>query len=55
MAASGIRAIGRNTQGVRLIDTASGDRLVAVSRLAEKQGEGAVSAPGDDITPPVSE
>jgi hypothetical protein len=50
MAASGIRAIGRNTQGVRLIDTASGDRLVAVSRLAEKQGEEPVVS-GDEASP----
>jgi len=32
-----IRVIGRNTQGVRLIDSGEGDRVVAVARLAEKQ------------------
>ncbi|MFQ5596495.1 MAG: DNA gyrase subunit A [Nitrospiria bacterium] len=31
-----IRVIGRNTQGVRLIDMEQGDRVVRVARLAEK-------------------
>jgi len=31
-----IRVIGRNTQGVRLIDMAKGDRVVCVARLFEK-------------------
>ncbi len=34
-----IRVIGRNTQGVRLIDLGSSGRLVGVSRLAEKHEE----------------
>jgi DNA gyrase subunit A len=33
----GISVIGRNTQGVRLIDLAEGERVVGVARLAEKE------------------
>jgi DNA gyrase subunit A len=36
MAASGIRTIGRATQGVRLIDIEGSDRVVSIARLAEK-------------------
>jgi DNA gyrase subunit A len=32
-----IRVIGRNTQGVRLIDLDEGERVVSVARLAEKE------------------
>ncbi|WP_449246794.1 DNA gyrase subunit A [Desulfarculus baarsii] len=39
MKVGGISVIGRNTQGVKLIDLEPGERLVAVARLAE---------PGDD-------
>jgi DNA gyrase subunit A len=35
----GINVIGRNTQGVTLIDVASGERLVAVARVAEREEE----------------
>ncbi|MBI1817838.1 MAG: DNA gyrase subunit A [Deltaproteobacteria bacterium] len=43
----GISVIGRNTQGVRLIDLTEGEKVVGVARLAEKEE--------DDIaqTPPV--
>ena len=34
---SGIRTIGRNTQGVRLIGMADGEKVAAVARLAEKE------------------
>jgi DNA gyrase subunit A len=34
-----IRVIGRNTQGVRLIDLESGERVVSLARLAEKEDE----------------
>ena len=37
MVASDIRAIGRATQGVRLIGMEEGDQVVAVARLAEKE------------------
>ena len=33
-----IRVIGRNTQGVRLIDLDSGERVVSLARLAEEDG-----------------
>ena len=36
MNVSDISVIGRNTQGVRLINVANGEKLVAVARLAEK-------------------
>ena len=39
MVTSGIRAIGRATQGVRLIGMEEGDRVVSVARLAEREGE----------------
>jgi DNA gyrase subunit A len=32
-----IRVIGRNTQGVRLIDVEEGERVVSLARLAEKE------------------
>jgi DNA gyrase subunit A len=34
-----IRVIGRNTQGVRLIDIEEGERVVSLARLAEKEDE----------------
>jgi DNA gyrase subunit A len=36
MKVSGVSKIGRNTQGVRMIDVANGDKLVAVAKLAEQ-------------------
>ena len=39
MASSGIRTIGRSTQGVRLIDIEGDDRAVSIARLAEKDEE----------------
>ena len=51
-----VREIGRNAQGVRLIDMAETDRVVGVAKLAESSGEGAVEggngANGDDPGPP---
>jgi DNA gyrase subunit A len=35
-----IRVIGRNTQGVRLIDMEAGERVAAVARLAERDDDG---------------
>jgi DNA gyrase subunit A len=35
-----IRVIGRNTQGVRLIDLDSGERVASVARLAEREDDG---------------
>jgi hypothetical protein len=40
MASKDIRAIGRATQGVRLIDIEGEDRAVSIAKLAEKdEGE----------------
>jgi DNA gyrase subunit A len=46
MAANTIRAIGRATQGVRLIDIEGDDRAVSIARLEEQDD---VEAKGDDI------
>ena len=43
-----ISTIGRNTQGVRLIQMEEGDQLVAVDRIAERED-------GDDASGPVVE
>jgi DNA gyrase subunit A len=45
-----IRVIGRNTQGVRLIDVEEGERVVSLARLAEKEEE-EESAPEPPATP----
>src|SRR5688572_32035354 len=44
MASRDIRAIGRATQGVRLIDIEGEDRTVSIARLAEKDDEAANGA-----------
>jgi DNA gyrase subunit A len=44
MPAGDVRAIGRATQGVRLIDIAADDKVVSVARLVEKEDE---AEPGD--------
>ncbi|HNM47732.1 MAG TPA: DNA gyrase C-terminal beta-propeller domain-containing protein, partial [Candidatus Sumerlaeota bacterium] len=44
---SGVRVIGRNTQGVRLLDLAEGDKIVAVSRVAEEDENADASAPAE--------
>ena len=38
--ARNVSIIGRNTQGVRLIDMDEGDRAVSVARLEEQEAEG---------------
>src|SRR5262249_22195497 len=43
--ANEIRVIGRNPQGVRLIDLEEGERLASVARLAEREEEGESSEP----------
>jgi len=50
MATNDVRAIGRATQGVRLIDIADEDKVVSVARLAEKEDE----ADGTADLPPQS-
>ncbi len=39
MQASGVRSIGRATQGVRLIDIEADDKVVSIARLVEKEEE----------------
>jgi len=45
-----IRVIGRNTQGVRLIDTEPGERVVSLARLAEREEDDDEPAPPDPAT-----
>jgi DNA gyrase subunit A len=57
MVTSAIRAIGRATQGVRLIGMEEGDQVVSVARLAEKEDEEgeappAAGSPQSDSEPP---
>jgi DNA gyrase subunit A len=47
-----IRVIGRNTQGVRLIDLEEGERVASVARLAEREDEG---EPKDEAAAPEPE
>jgi DNA gyrase subunit A len=57
MVSSDVRAIGRATQGVRLIEMDEGDQVVSVAKLAEREeGEnGAIAEPGAPTDPaPVS-
>jgi DNA gyrase subunit A len=55
MVAKDARAIGRATQGVRLLGVEEGDQVVSVARLAEREGEengGSVEPAPDTETPP---
>jgi DNA gyrase subunit A len=47
-----IRVIGRNTQGVRLIDLEEGERVAAVARLAERDDEAETAEVPAPETPP---
>jgi DNA gyrase subunit A len=50
MRAGDVRAIGRATQGVRLIEMEEGDEVVAIAKLAEKEDEvGAEGGPDGDV------
>ena len=46
-----IRLIGRNTQGVRLIELEEGERVVSLARLAEKEEDEDVEAAEDKDNP----
>ncbi|MDR1990698.1 MAG: DNA gyrase subunit A [Acidobacteriaceae bacterium] len=48
METSGVRAIGRNTQGVRMIDLEADDKVVAIAKLDVKEE---AEADGDDQAP----
>jgi DNA gyrase subunit A len=52
MRAGDVRAIGRATQGVRLIEMEEGDEVVAIAKLAEKEGENGEDVPPSDDAPP---
>jgi DNA gyrase subunit A len=52
-AATGISVMGRNTQGVRIMDLASDETLVSIARLAE--GDEARVAAGDNAVEPASQ
>jgi DNA gyrase subunit A len=43
-----VRAIGRATQGVRLIDIEEGDKVVSVAKLEEQDDEGQNLEPGTE-------
>jgi DNA gyrase subunit A len=44
-----IRVIGRNTQGVRLIDIEEGERVVSLARLAEQDEDDNNSTNGGGV------
>jgi len=48
-----LRAIGRNTQGVRLIKLDEDDKVVAVAKIAHEEEEDKVPEPGTAPKPPV--
>jgi hypothetical protein len=47
MKAGDLRPIGRDTQGVRLMDLAEGDRIVSLATLAEPVETAAVAEGGE--------
>ena len=50
----GVRAIGRATQGVRLIDIEAEDSVVSIARLVEKEEDGdGPTEPGDGPPEPL--
>ena len=51
MVTKDIRAIGRATQGVRLLGVEEGDEVVSVARLAEREGEENGTEPAVEPTP----
>jgi DNA gyrase subunit A len=47
----GIRVIGRNTQGVKVMNLDSGDAVVDVARVVKEDEGGAEAGSGDEVTP----
>jgi DNA gyrase subunit A len=47
----GIRVIGRNTQGVKVMNLDAGDAVVDVARVVKEDEGGAEAAAGDEVTP----
>jgi DNA gyrase subunit A len=50
----GIRVIGRNTQGVRVMNLDDGDRLQGVARVVKEDESGQEEGAGDAAAPPVA-
>ena len=47
----GVRIAGRQTQGVTLLRTDEGEKVVSIARLGEVAGNGEINGEGDDIAP----
>ena len=47
----GIRVIGRNTQGVKVMNLDAGDAVVDVARVVKEDEGGAEATSGDEVTP----
>ncbi|HEY9015302.1 MAG TPA: DNA gyrase subunit A, partial [Gemmatimonadales bacterium] len=47
----GIRVIGRNTQGVKVMNLDTGDAVVDVARVVKEDEGGTEASPGDEVTP----
>ena len=52
MPTNDVRAIGRATQGVRLIDIEGEDKVVSMARLVEKEDEAESAPEGSAVAPP---
>jgi DNA gyrase subunit A len=52
MQTNDVRAIGRATQGVRLIDIEGDDKVVSIARLVEKEGDDETGSSPADPAPP---
>jgi DNA gyrase subunit A len=50
----GIRVIGRNTQGVKVMNLDAGDNVVAVARVVKEDEGGAEEAAGGDAVAPTA-
>jgi DNA gyrase subunit A len=54
MLVSTIPVMGRNTQGVRLMEANEGERIVSVARIAEAEAEEGIPAGSGEAAPPES-
>ena len=46
-----IRIVGRSSQGVTVFDTAEGEKVVSVERIAEPEGAEPTEVEGDELPP----
>ncbi|HEY3056128.1 MAG TPA: DNA gyrase C-terminal beta-propeller domain-containing protein, partial [Thermoanaerobaculia bacterium] len=51
----GVRSMGRNTQGVRLINIEEGDRVVAAMKIVDKEQPEDLAAEADTVETPLPE